>query len=746
MLYTSRVVAVLGVFVLAGCTGDPDQTRDVETHDAADTADGDETPDTAVDSVDDTDDTSDGVDTIAERLALYCPGDAIAVEARIDAILATLSIDEKAALMHGDTTMASNNIWPMRGLPEREIPGLVMSDGPRGANHRINGLGATAFPVAAMRGATWDVALERRVGEVMATEARAIGAHVLLAPTMNLLRHPRWGRAQETYGEDPWHVGSMAVAFVEGVQSQGVIAVAKHFALNSIEDTRFDVDVLVDQRALQEIYLPHFRRVVRDASVAGVMTSYNQVNGAYCAENAPLVRDILKTGWEFQGFVVSDWVFGTQSTVPSLQAGLDIEMPGSQYYGRSLADAVRTDASLAPLLDDAVRRVLRATFCYGADTNPPPGDRLGLESPEHLALAREVAARGTVLLENRNNTLPLDRSAVARVVLLGRAADVENIGDEGSSRVQATDVVTALEGITAALPDAEVLHIATTTPDENELTAIEAADLVLIVTGLLAEDEGESLIAAGDRTSLELRADEVALIELANERSDNVVVILEGGSTIAIGDWRNDVEALLFAFYPGTQGGHAIADVLFGDVNPSGRLPVSFVAGEADLPVFDNTSLEVVYDMWHGYWWLQRDDIAPVNAFGYGRSYSDIALRNLVIERTTLSDEESVVIRVDLAHIGGPAGRETAQVYISPPTGPLERPEQMLQAFAQLALQPNEETTHTFTIPLSQLAYFDNADAGWVVASGEYTVRVGTSAESLPLQATFVVQSTPVEP
>src|SRR5262249_113990 len=309
-----------------------------------------------------------------------------AVERRVDELLAQMSLAEKVQQMYGIGFLDS--AWRTPANERLGIPGLAMLDGPRGVSLMAGP--ATSFPVAMARGATWDPAFEEQVGEAIGAEVRAKGANVVLAPTVNLLRHPRWGRAQETYGEDPYHLGRMGVGFVRGAQRH-VIASAKHFAVNSIEDTRLVVDVTVDERTLREVYLPHFRMVVQEGGVGSVMAAYNQVNGQYCTENVHLLRQILKDDWGFLGFVESDWFVATHSTELSLIAGLDIEMPVPVYYGPPLMGAVESGVSSLTQVDDAVRRVLRVKLCFGvSDALPePPTPR---EQPaEHLDLALEAA-------------------------------------------------------------------------------------------------------------------------------------------------------------------------------------------------------------------------------------------------------------------------------------------------------------------------------------------------------------------
>src|SRR5262249_10838371 len=348
--------------------------------------------------------TTAGDDALAAEFHWGFCGDAgAAVEKRIDALLAQMTLDEKLAQMHG-TGFSLSAAARTAANDRLHIPGLAMIDGPRGVGAIVGH--ATAFPVGSARGATWDPALEERVGEAVGTEARAKGASMILAPTINILRHPRWGRAQETYGEDTFHLGRMATGYVRGAQGH-VIANPKHFAANTIENTRFNVDVSVDERTLREVYLPHFRMAVQDGHAASVMSAYNLVNGQYCGENTHLLHDVLKGDWGFQGFVESDWFLGTRSTVPSALAGRRLEMPQAGYYGKPPADAVAAGQVPQATIDEAVRRILRAQLCSRLDTDPPQVDPTQVETQAHTDLALEVAREGIVVLRNEGAVLPL---------------------------------------------------------------------------------------------------------------------------------------------------------------------------------------------------------------------------------------------------------------------------------------------------------------------------------------------------
>ncbi len=637
-------------------------------------------------------------------------------------LVQAMSLEEKVEQMHGSSLAAIDDLFHTPENTRLKIPGFRMVDGPRGARAGK----ATAFPVAMSRGASFDPELERRVGRAIGREAAAKGANVLLAPTINVLRHPAWGRAQETYGEDTVHIGAMGAAFIEGAQEH-VLASVKHFACNSIEDTRFDVNVTVDERTLREVYLPHFRRAVVDAKVASVMSAYNQVNGQFSSENPVLLRDLLKDEWGFDGFVESDWVFGTRSTVEAANAGLDIEMPAPNYFGQGLVDAVRAGEVDEAVIDEAVTRIVRKKTEYAAFM-PPALDPDAVESEEHLALAREAASQGMVLLKN-GGTLPLSRSG-GTLVVVGALADVANLGDLGSSAVTPTSPVTPLAGIQAAAGSLEVVHLPGPTLSAADEAQIAAADAVVIVVGLTSADEGEDLfIEGGDRDTLSLHAEDEALISAVAALSDNTVVVLEAGSAIVVRPFVDEIEALLMAWYPGTQGGHAIADVLFGDVEPGGRLPISFPRSEADLPTFDHESLEVSYGFLHGYRHLDANASEPEFPFGFGLSYTSFSLSDASVTPSQLSAEGELTVAVRVSNTGARTGSEVVQVYVRVEGSSVERAPRDLRGFQRVLLEAGQSEVVEITVAASDLAIW--TDAGWELEPASYVLEVGTSSRDL---------------
>lgn len=678
-----------------------------------------------------------GLVLVAFAAACSNSSSAPSLETRVDELVEQMTLEEKVAQMSGTTVISGTygqELWVVPGVERLGIPPLGMSDGPRGVGVEN---GATAFPVGMARAASWDPELEGRVGQAMGRELRAIDGNVLLAPTINNLRHPSWGRSQETYGEDVHLLSRMGVAFVQGVQ-QYVLANPKHYAANSIEATRLQVDVTIDERTLREIYLQHFRAAVHEGGAASVMSAYNSVNGQFCGENETLLRRILKEEWGFDGFVLSDFLYGTKPD--SAVNGLDLEMPTARVF-RALLDQVRAGDVPEAVVDDAVRRMVRKKLEHKLD-EPSPVDESVIASDEHLDVAQDAAAEGAVLLKNDSDALPLDAAALTRIAVVGELADVANIGDTGSSSVRPAFVVTALQGIQDLVgSDIAVDHIDHDVLGAEDLALLEAADAVIVVTGLTSEDEGESIIGAGDRIDLGLSAERVNLIQDAASVNERTIVVLEGGGAITMGEWLPDIEALLMAWYPGQMGGHAIADLLFGNANPSGKLPLSFPKSLDQLPPFDNQSLEVTYDYFHGYRYLDRNGSEPEFPFGFGLSYTTFSVDNLRSSQSQAKAGDVVRFSVDVTNTGPVAGAEVVQVYVAYPGSAVERSERELKGFTKVFLEPGATQTIDIEVPVNDLAYYDVTDAAWALEGLEHAVHAGTSSRDLPLSTTLAVSA-----
>jgi beta-glucosidase len=672
-------------------------------------------------------------------------------------LLALLTPEERLGCLDGDLEFWSGlagmlaprrEPWPGAAIPRLGIPGIQFSDGPRGVK-----LGsATCFPVAMARGATWDTDLEERVGRAIGEELRAQGGNLFGGVCVNLLRHPKWGRAQETYGEDPSHVGEMGAALTRGANGH-VMSCVKHFALNSMENARFKVDVSADERTLHEVYLPHFRRVI-EAGAEVVMSAYNSVNGAWCGENRTLLTDILRDEWGFSGIVTSDWIAGLRDAVASVKAGLDIEMPFRQQRAQALPGALADGRLTWDEVNAAATRVLATQLGYYARLTTPAPPMSVVASDEHQALAREAAEKSIVLLRNEpvggEPALPLDPAWLSRLAVIGRLAAHPNTGDHGSSDVHPPHVVTPLDGLRAALP-AVTIDFEDGSDHEAVRRAALGADAAVVVVGLTARDEGEyisiggdpAILAlfpprphraegaspakravvgggpstasmGGDRTSLALSEGDIDLIEAVSAANARTIVVLMGGSAITVEGWRERVPGIVYLWYPGMEGGHALANVLLGAVNPSGRLPFAIPVDEAHLAAFDRDAMAATYDLWHGQWKLDRDGNAPAYPFGFGLSYTTFSIRALSARR----DGDSIELRADVADTGARAGATVVQAYAGLPGSHFERPRRRLAAFSRVELDAGEERTIEMRVPVERLAVRDNGR--WLIEPGSY--------------------------
>ena len=690
-------------------------------------------------------------------------------------LVALMTLDEKVHCLDGgvpfwvgikDITTGGYHSRPFRAakVDRLGIPGFHFSDGPRGL---VVGE-ATAFPVSMARGATFDPELEVRVGDAIGKELRTIGADLYGGICVNLLRHPAWGRAQETYGEDPHHVGEMGASLTRGAQRH-VMATLKHFALNSMENARFGVDVTVDERALHEVYLPHFKRII-DEGVACVMTAYNSVNGEWCSQNEVLLADILRREWGFAGFVISDWIFGVHDGVQSLHAGLDVEMPYRMIRNAPIVAALSDGFVTEELVAGAVTRTLTTMLKFKVG-KLPVCDRSVVLCEEHLMLSQEVAEKSMVLLKNENidgaSLLPLNLKNNSKIAVFGRLAAVRNIGDGGSSDVMAPNVVTPFVGISEHFANCEVVH----DPQANLATQVEQAkqsDVAIVVVGYTREEEGEfigdsedtvdmvtqiprqddpelageykkymlenhhfapdelriksrngTFSIGGDRRSLRLLDADVQLIHAVAKVQPRTVVVIVAGSAVVMSEWINEVPAVLMGWYSGSNGGRALANILSGAANPSGRLPFVIPNDESHLPFFDRNAKKITYDYWHGQWKLDRDGNKPMFPFGFGCSYTQFSILSPEIETN-----EVVKFRCKVSNTGSRDGATVVQVYAGRKDSVIERPKRRLVAFKRVEVRAGETVKVECTAPYQKLATRDIQNHSWFVEQGLWNFEI----------------------
>jgi len=668
-------------------------------------------------------------------------------------ILSRLTLGEKTRFMSGSMKNKYRFMidrkynfhpWVAGGSRRFGIPPVKFCDGPRGV---VCG-NSTCFPVAMARAAGWDPELETEIGEAIGREVRAHDGNYFGGVCINLLRHPAWGRAQETYGEDPHLLGEMGAALTRGVQKHNVMACIKHYAANSIENSRFRVDVRMDERTLREVYLPHFKRCV-DEGAASVMGAYNKFRDEYCCQNSYLLQDILKNEWGFTGFVISDFFWGVRDTVKAANNGLEIEMPITNFYGRRLIEAVRQGLVAESTIDEAVRRIIRTVLKFTLAPDPQEYPEEIIACREHRELAQRAAETSMVLLKNQPVTggrpvLPLDEAKIKKLAVLGELATAPNIGDYDSSCVRPPYIVTILEGLQRHLGAEAVLYCDGKDLEEAK-EAARTADAVIIVAGYRPNEEGEQIYnveegskprrgmdaPGGDRQRLTLYERDLRLIEAVTPLNKNSVVVLIGGSAIIMEEWKEKAAAIIMAWYPGMEGGHALARILFGEVNPSGKLPFTIPVNEADLPFFKDRIDAIDYGYYHGYTLFEKQGLRTAFPFGFGLSYTTFAYSNLQVK----TDNEALLVTFDLENTGDRAGAEVAQVYIGLEQSAVDRPVKLLKGFKKVFLQPGEKQQVAIPVKYADLAWYNPERKEWEIEKMEYTAYTGGSSRQEDLLA-----------
>lgn len=698
------------------------------------------------------------------------------LEARVDAILQKMTLEEKISLCHGDSKFTTNAI-PRLGIPRR-----WMSDGPHGVREDVgpdtwNPAGrtddfSTYMPVNICLAASWDPALANAYGSTIGEEARARGKHIMLGPGVNIMRTPLNGRNFEYFGEDPWLTSRMAVGYIQGEQSQGVASCVKHFAANNQETARNSVNVEMDERTLREIYLPAFYAAVTEGQVWTVMTAYNKFRGAYCSENEYLNDTILKGEWGFKGLVMSDWA-GVHSTDGAVRHGMDLEMGTNRayddfYLAKPFREGVKDGTYPMALLDDKVRRNLRVMIASGALDYTTKG---ALNSADHQATARKVAESGMVLLKNENSLLPLQPAKIKTIAVIGDNAVRLHGHGGGSAGIKAFYEISPLQGLINRVggnvnvtfsqgykqPDfrrgaADAAGVRATNAAAGALDpqlvdravrAAKSADIVIFVGGLYhgrgADDEGS------DRKDLRLPFGQDELIKKVVAANKRTVVVLLSGAPLEMDPWLTKTPAVLQAWYPGMEGGNAIASILFGDVNPSGKLPCSFPKKLADSPAhalnaFPGVDGTETYKegLLVGYRWFDTKAIEPLFSFGYGLSYTTFGYSNVV--------EKNGHVFVDVKNTGARDGAEVVQLYVEPVKPSVERPVRELKGFAKAILKAGETKTVEIALDPHAFAFYDPSKKAWVAEAGEYRLHVGASSRDIRGTVTVRRDKTEVVP
>jgi beta-glucosidase len=820
---------------------------------------------------------------------------ASSIEQRVEDLLKKLTLKEKVALLSG------KDVWNTVPIERLGIPSLTMTDGPHGVRSNRPEAGrivgpATSFPTGVSMAASWNLDLIERVGQALGEETRAMGCDILLGPCVNIARTPLAGRNFESYSEDPYLAGRIGAAWVKGVQSRHVGTSLKHYACNNQEIERNRGDSQVDERTLREIYLPAFEMVVKEAQPWTVMCSYNRVNGIYASEHNYLQNDILKGEWGFDGVVVSDWG-ANHTTVESVKGGLDIEMPGpTRYYGDLLVAAVRNWQVDESVVDEAARRILRMIVRSGKLDDPSSLPSGAVNTPEHQALARELAEESIVLLKNENQVLPLSKDEITSIAVIGPNAAEARIGGGGSSYLEPPYRVSPLEALRAKLGDAidvgyeqgcdnyvqppllkteyvvpakgegnglwgeyfdnielsgepvtgtvepkldhrwfhspegiseekfsarwtgtltvpdtgrYLFQLVTTgtgrvyldgellfetTPEQTlpdrpakvasthvELDGEQAYDLRVEYIELaqtrfrhvslafvaaprpeeddrieraveLAKRSDVAIVLAGmpqgfesegrDRPHMDLPGRQAELIKAVAEANPNTVVVLNCGAPVAM-DWIDDVPAVVEAFYPGQEGGNAIANVLLGEVNPSGKLSVSFPKRYEDNPTFINYpgTKEVRYgeNIFVGYRYYDIKNVEPLFPFGFGLSYTTFEYSHIQVDESVKMGEP-VNASITVKNTGDRAGKEVVQLYVHDKESALIRPPKELKGFEKVSLEPGESLRVDFVLDQRALSFYDPYQKCWVAEPGEFEVLIGSSSRDIRVRATFTLR------
>ncbi len=815
----------------------------------------------------------------------------------VEELLSQMTLQEKVSLLAG------TNDWYTVPVERLGIPSLKMTDGPngaRGAGGFTSGVKAACFPAEISLASTWNIDLLERVGQALAREAHMKGSQVLLAPTVNIQRSPLSGRNFECFSEDPYLSARLAVAYITGLQQEGVGASIKHYVCNDEEFERFSISSEVRQRALREIYLLPFQAAVREAQPWTIMAAYNLVNGIPASEHSSLLTEILRKEWGFDGVVVSDWFFSVKSTAASVNAGLDLEMPSPRWRGEKLLEAVERGEVTEATIDTSVRRLLQLLAKAGLFEYTEQVPEQAIDLPEHRALIREAGAEGIVLLKNERNLLPLQREHFTSLAMIGPNARVAQIMGGGSAQVNAHYAVTPFDGVMAKVGDhmtvryeqgctnykllplleSELLLAGTegiehgfaveffNTPDlsgapvhreiqpKSELSwfgampagvnqqqfslratgrftpretgaytfglisigrsrlsidgqqvienwteqthggdflgmggkevqatvTLEARSAYLLTLELAKSEEvplgavhlgclppvpadaieravalaaatDVAIVCVGfggdwqsegfDRADLALPGKQDALVEQVAAVNPRTIVVLNTGSPITM-PWLEQVGAVVQAWYPGQECGHAIADVLFGDTNPSGKLTQTFPVRLEDNPAYldfpgENGKVYYGEGLFVGYRYYEKKKIAPLFPFGFGLSYTTFAYSSLSLSAQEIGPDDRLQVSVDITNTGQRAGKEIVQVYVRDQQASLQRPEKELKAFAKVQLEPGERKTITLSIGRDALAYYDDLAHEWVAEAGEFEVLVGSSSQEIPARATFAL-------
>jgi beta-glucosidase len=654
----------------------------------------------------------------------------VAVSTRVAQLMGAMTQDQKAGMLHGDGS--STYIGQIAGQPALCIPDVNLQDGPSGVGDGLGGV--TQFPDGETNAATFDPGYEHSFGVAAGQEFAGKGVNVSLGPTINMVRDPRWGRSYETFGEDPYLTGEIVSADVQGMQSQGVMAMVKHAAAYNIEQPNAPGNEIIDPRTLQEIYLPGFQTAIEKGGAAAIMCGYSMVNGNYSCQNPDIENTAMYQQAGFQGWICSDWG-GIHSTAPSANAGETVEMPFGGFFGTNLEQAVAAGQVTQATFDTMVSRVLTQMFRFGMFDKAPTGSTTTIvATPAHRAVALQGDEEGSVLLKN-NGVLPLNPNGTESVAIIGTNAGAGVItGGGGSGSATSSGTYTPLYGIQqrTAGTNVKVAYDDGT----NQTTAVALAQSSNVAIVFAYDDYGHE---ESDNTTLNLPDNQDALISAVAAANPNTIVVLSDNSAIMM-PWLNQVAGVFETFYQGQEFGQSIAALLFGDVNPSGHLPITFPASLSQVPASTaaqwpgvNGTVQYSEGLDIGYRWYDANNVTPLFPFGFGMSYTTFSFSNLHIG--ALNNGQATVTAT-VTNTGSRAGTEVAQLYVGDPASAGEPPHQ-LKGFQRVTLNPGASATVTFTVTAHDIAHWDTTSRNWIASAGTYQILVGDSSRNLPLNGSL---------
>lgn len=705
------------------------------------------------------------------------------IEVRVQDALSRMTLEEKVKLCTAQSKFSSH------GVPRLGIPEIWMSDGPHGVREEIQwdswgnagftNDSCTAFPALTCLAATWNPEMSALYGKSIGEEARYREKDILLGPGCNIYRTPLNGRNFEYLGEDPYLASKMIVPYVQELQKNGVAACVKHFALNNQETWRGHIDVQVSDRALYEIYLPAFKAAVQEGGAWSIMGSYNKVRGEHACHNDLLLNRILKGEWAFDGCVVTDWG-GAHDTREAVFNGLDIEMGtytdgltsgrnfayDNYYLARNYLEGLQSGVYPVSTVDDKAARILRLIFRTAMNRNRPWGS---FASEAHFDAARQIGTEGIVLLKNdpvkrqKSTLLPIDPSRYEKILVVGDNATRRLTEGGGSSELKVKHEISPLQGLTELYGDKIVYtqgyaagrprygkvdkpRVDTDSLYRKAIELAADADLVIFVGGLNKNHEQDC--EAGDRVQYSLPFGQDKLIPELAKVNPNLVLVLISGNAVEM-QWVDEIPAIVQAWYLGSEAGHALADVLSGTVNPSGKLPISFPvkltdngAHSFDALCYPGDSVQVVYkeDILVGYRWHDTKKIPALYPFGHGLSYTTFSYGKAALSSTSMTADGSITVTVPVKNTGSLPGKEVVQLYVGDNKSSLPRPQKELKAFDKIALNPGEEKTVTFTITADDLKYFDDARHEWVAEPGKFTLYIGASSADIRTKGSFTLK------